>query len=64
VRVDFTRMRAIGNKTMSVDLTRMRAESTRIRMVRKKQQQQKQKAKAGACRSKDYVYYDEFELIF
>jgi hypothetical protein len=60
LRVDFTRRRVIENKTM-------RVESTHMRVVKKKQQQQqKQKVKhgAGACRSKIYVFYDEFKLIF
>jgi hypothetical protein len=35
-------------------------------VVRKKQQQKQQKDKhvAGVCRSKIYVYYDEFKVIF
>jgi hypothetical protein len=34
VRVYYIRMRMIENKTMRVDLTRIRVESTRMRMVR------------------------------
>jgi hypothetical protein len=43
----------------------VRVESTRMRVV-KKQQKKKRKAKhgAGACRSKVYVFYDEFRVIF
>jgi hypothetical protein len=35
-------------------------------LKKQKQQQQQQKAKhgAGACRSKVYLYYDEFKVIF
>jgi hypothetical protein len=54
VRVDFTRKRMIENKTM-------RVKSSRMRVVKKTK-----KAKHGvsACRSKVYVYYDEFKVIF
>jgi hypothetical protein len=33
---------------------------TRMRVIKK----QKAKHKAGACRSKVYVFYDEFKVIF
>jgi hypothetical protein len=53
---------------MHAVLTRMRVKSTCIGVVRKKQQQQQQTQKAmhvvGACRSKAYVFYDEFKVIF
>jgi hypothetical protein len=57
VRVDFTLKLVIEHKTMRVNLTRMH-------VVEKKQTQQKAKHVAGACRSKVYVYYDEFKVIF
>jgi hypothetical protein len=61
LRVDFTRMRVIENKNMRADLTRIRVESTRMRVVGKNHNnnhKKKQKAKhgAGACKPKDYVY--------
>jgi hypothetical protein len=80
VRVDFTRLRVIENKTMRVESTRMhviennktmrvestrvQVESTRMRVVKKKQQHKKKLSTAGACRSKFYVYYGEFKVIF
>jgi hypothetical protein len=50
---------------MWVESTRMRFESTRMRVV-KKYNNNKKKAKhgAGAYRSKVNVYYDEYKVIF
>jgi hypothetical protein len=50
---------------MRVESTRVRVESTRMRVV-KKNNNNKKKAKhgAGACRSKVYVCYYEFKVIF
>jgi hypothetical protein len=46
----------------------MRVESTRMFVVRKKTKtttnKQKTKHIAVACRSKAYVYFDEFKVIF
>jgi hypothetical protein len=53
----------IEHKNNRVNLTRMRVESTRVRVVIKQQQQQKTNHVAGACRSKVYVYYEEFKVI-
>jgi hypothetical protein len=65
VLVDFTRLHVIENKTMRVESTRLRVESTRMRVVKKNHYNNK-KAKHGAsaCRSKIYVYYYEFKVIF
>jgi hypothetical protein len=56
-------MRVIENKNMCAGLTRMRVESTRMHVVRKKSKKKTQHG-ADACRSKVYVYYDKYKVIF
>jgi hypothetical protein len=69
MRVELTRLRVIENsKTMRVKSTRVRVKSTRMRVVKittsTKIKLKKAKHWAGACRSKVYVYYYEFIVIF
>jgi hypothetical protein len=55
----------IENKNMRVDLTRMLVKTTSMRLVLKNNNNKtKAKHEAGARRTKAYVYYDEFKVIF
>jgi phosphotransferase system IIB component len=60
VREDFTRMRVNEHKNMRADLTRMRV----VRKKNNNNNNKKAKPKAGTYISKVYVYYDEFQVIF
>jgi hypothetical protein len=57
-------MRVIENKNMFADLTRMRVESTRMRVVRKNNYYKKNKKHgAGACKSKDYLPWSQDKTL-